>query len=103
MVVVADAVLEARGRPGGLNPPDEARARQDGKGVVHRLERDGADLGADDLQHAFGGNVRLTGDGPQDGQPLRRHVDAALPEKLSGVGTHRESLPQEFGITQEFD
>jgi hypothetical protein len=95
MVVVANAALEARGRPGGLDSPDEASTRQDREGVVHRLERDGADLRADDLQHAVGGNVRFAGDRPQDGQPLRGHLDATLPEKLGGIGDHRgSSLPK---------
>ena len=68
MVVVADAILEARRRPGGLNAPDEALGDQDAEGVVHRLERDGTDLGPDDLGHAVGRDVGLTRDRPQHRQ-----------------------------------
>jgi len=63
VVVVADAILETSGRPCGLNAPDEAFGDQQTQCVVHRLERDGADLDSDDLGHAVGRDVGLTRDG----------------------------------------
>ena len=48
--------------------------------VVHRLTRDGADLGADDLLDVVGGAVRPRAGGAQDGQPLRRDLHAVLPQ-----------------------
>jgi hypothetical protein len=60
VVVVADPILEASRCPGGLNAPEEAFGDQDAKGVVHRLEGDGADLCPDDLGHAVGRDVGLT-------------------------------------------
>ena len=44
VVVVADPVLEAGGRPGGLDAPDDARVAQRPERVVHRLAGDGPDL-----------------------------------------------------------
>ena len=38
MMVVADPILEARWRTGGLNAPDEALGDQDVQSVVHRLQ-----------------------------------------------------------------
>ena len=56
----------------------EAFGDQDAERVVHRLERDGADLGPDGLGHRIGRDVGLTGDRPQDSQSLRRDLNAAL-------------------------
>src|SRR6516164_2131123 len=44
MMIVADPGLEARRGPGGLDTPDQARVDQDAEHVVHRLERDRAQL-----------------------------------------------------------
>ena len=89
-------VLEASRRPGGLNAPDQPFGDQDAEGVVHRLERDGADLGPDDLGHAVGRDVGLTRDRPQDGQALGRDLDAALTKEASRVGQHARSITQFF-------
>ena len=88
MVVVADPILEARCRPGGLNAPDETFGHQDTKGVVHRLERDGADLGPSDLGDAVGRDVRLPRDGPQDGQALGGDLNATLTEEVGWARCH---------------
>jgi len=82
VVVVADPILEASWRPGRLNAPDQAFGDQDGEGIVHRLERDGADLGPDDLGHAVGGDVGLTRYRPQDGQSLGGYLDTALSKEV---------------------
>jgi hypothetical protein len=37
VVVVADPVLVASGRAGGLDAPDETLLGEDAEGVVHRL------------------------------------------------------------------
>ena len=79
MVIVANAVFEARRRSRGLNPPEQALGDQQAQGVVYRLPRDGADLPPDDRGHGVGCDVRLTRDRPQHGQPLGRHLNAALP------------------------
>jgi hypothetical protein len=50
------------------------------------LRGDRADFRADCLRDGVGRDVRLGGNGPQDRQPLRRDLDAALPEKLYLVG-----------------
>ena len=60
VVVVADPILEARRRSGGLNAPDQPLGDQQAERVVHRLQRDRADLGPDGLGHAVGRDVGLT-------------------------------------------
>jgi hypothetical protein len=88
MVVVADSSLEASRRSGGLNAPDEPFSDQDSKAVVHRLERDGADLGPDGPGYCVGRNVRLTRYRPQDSQTLGGDLNAALPKEVSRVRGH---------------
>jgi hypothetical protein len=83
VVVVADTILEAGWRSRRLNASDQAFGNQNGKGVVHRLQRDGADLGADDLRDALSRDVRLIGDCAQDGQSLRGDVDAAVTKQVN--------------------
>jgi hypothetical protein len=92
VVVVADPILEASRRPGGLNATDEAFGDQDAEGVVHRLERDGADLGPDDLGHAISRDVGLTRHRPQDSQSLGRDLDTALPKEVSRVSVHIDTI-----------
>jgi hypothetical protein len=58
------------------------------------LARDRTDLGPDDLGHGIGRGMGLTGDGPQDSQPLGRHLDAVLTEKVCRVLFHGKSLDQ---------
>ena len=96
VVVVADPILEASRRPGGLNAPDEAFGDQNPEGVVHRLERDGADLGADDLGHGVGCDVGLTRYRAQNGQSLGRDLNAALTKENSRVPDHAEMITQRF-------
>jgi len=57
MVVVADPVLESGRGARGLNAPDQAFSREHAQSVVHRLERNRADLPADDVGDAVGGDV----------------------------------------------
>jgi len=88
VVVVANPILEARRCPGWLNAPDETFGDQDAEGVVHRLERDGSDLGPDDFGHAVGRDVRLPGDRPQDSQSLGRDLNATLTKEVSRLKGH---------------
>jgi hypothetical protein len=88
MVVVADAILVAGRRAGRLNAPEQTLGDQDGKRVVHRLKRDGADFGPDHLGDAVGGGVRLRRDGPQDRQSLRGDLNPAAAKKICLVGSH---------------
>jgi hypothetical protein len=88
VVIVADAILETRGRPRRLNAPDQPLGDQQAEGVVHRLQRDGADLVPDDLGHGVSRDVRMTCDGPQHGEPLGGDLNTALAKEVSGVGAH---------------
>jgi hypothetical protein len=96
VVVVADAILEPSRRSRRLNASDQAFGNQNAKRVVHRLQRDGADLGADDVSDALSRDVRLTGDRAQDGESLRGDVDAALTKQFSRVDGHRWRAYQIF-------
>jgi hypothetical protein len=75
-----------------LYPSNETFGDQYTKGVVHGLKRDGADLSPDDVGHDVGGDVRLCRDCTQDGQSLRRHLNAVSTEELSRVGGHAPSV-----------
>jgi hypothetical protein len=88
VVVVADPILEASRRAGGLNAPDKSPGDQHAESVVHRLERNGADLGPDGLGHGVGRYVGLTRYSPQDTQSLRRYLDSALPKDVSRIVGH---------------
>jgi hypothetical protein len=94
VVVVPDPVFIASWRSRRLNAPEEAFGYQDAEGVVHRLQRDCTDLGPDDLGHALGRDVRLTRDGPHDGESLRRDLNAALTEEVRRLRTHLRSIDQ---------
>ena len=96
VVVVADPILVAGRRSGGLNTPDEAFGDQDAEGVVYRLERDRADLDPDERAHFVGRDVRATGHSAQDSQSLRRDLNAALTEKFCRVGRQASRIDQSF-------
>ena len=87
-------VLEASRGAGRLDAPDEAFGDEDAKGVVHRLERDGPDLGPDDIGHGVGRDVGLTRDGAQDGQALGRDLNAALTKEVCRVAITPDRLDQ---------
>jgi hypothetical protein len=88
MVVVANSIFEARRRTGRLDAPDQSFRREHAQGVVHRLQGDGANLTAHELGHRIGRDVRLSGDSPQDGQPLSSHLDAASTKKIGRIVGH---------------
>ena len=88
VMVVTNPVLEARRRPGGLNAPDQALGHQQAKRVVHRLQRDGADFGPDDVGDGVGRDVRLPRDCSQHCQALCGDVDTALPKDVCRSSNH---------------
>jgi hypothetical protein len=71
-----------------LNTPDKAFGNENTEGVVHRLERDGADLRADRLGHIVGRDVRTGRHGPQDGQSLGRDLNATLTKERCRINRH---------------
>ena len=90
VMVVADAGLEAGGRAHRLDAAEQPLLGQQAEGVVDRLTGDRADLGPHHFGHAVGGDVGLAGDRTQDGQSLRRDLDAVLSEKIGRVGRHAD-------------
>lgn len=77
-MVVADAVLVASRRTGGLNAPQQAFVDQDAECVVDRLARDGADIVSGGLGDIVSGAVGAFRHGLEYGQPLRRHLHTML-------------------------
>ena len=100
MVVVVDPVLEPGWRSGRLDAPDEPLPGQHAERVVHRLQRDGADFGSHRLRNRVGGDVRMTRDRAQDGEPLRRDLNAMLAKKAGRVGRHAEQIRSNPGVIQ---
>jgi hypothetical protein len=95
MVVVANSILESRGRSRGLDAPQEALGGQECKGVVHGLERDGAYFGANRLCHAVSGDVGLNGHGPHHRQTLGGNLDAVLFQESDFIViSHVDSIDQ---------
>ena len=88
MVIVTNPSLEASRRPRRLNAPDDAFANQDAQRVVHRLERDRADLGPYGIGDAVRGDMRMPRHRSQHSQSLRRDLKAVLSKKLRRVGDH---------------
>jgi len=80
-VVVADAILVPSRRPSGLNAPQEASVGEDAEGVVHRLARDGTDLGPHGVVDVVRRAVGPTGHRPQHGQTLSRDLQTVPAEK----------------------
>lgn len=85
VMVVADPVLEASRRSGGLNAPEQAFGHQHAERVVHRLEGDRANLRSDDVGDTLRGDVGLSGDRSQHRQALRGDLNAALTKESGRV------------------
>jgi hypothetical protein len=98
VVVVADPILEASRRPGGLNTPDEPFGEQDAKGVVYRLERNGADVASDGFGYAVGRDVGLPAHRPQDSQSLGRDLNAALAKEVRRVRGHEHIIAKSLEL-----
>jgi hypothetical protein len=88
VVVVADPAFEERRRSSRLNAPDDAFRDQDAERVIDRLQGDCTDAGPDDLGHAVGRDVGISGDRTQNGQPLGGDLNTPLAEEIGGVGGH---------------
>ena len=71
-----------------MNAPNQAFGDQDAKRVVHRLERNRADLGPDGFGHGVGCDVGLTRYNPQDGQSLGGDLNAASTKEIGGIDCH---------------
>ena len=102
VVVIADPILEARRRAGGLNAPEKTFGDEDPEGVVHRLQRDGTDLGADGLGHGVSRNVGLARHRPQDRQSLGGHLNPALPKEISRINGHT-GMVSNNGFTPRYE
>jgi hypothetical protein len=85
VMVVADAIFEARRRASGLNASDEPFVREQIERVVDRLQGDGADLRPHHLRDAAGCGVRLDSHGTENGQSLSRDLDAVLAQETGRV------------------
>src|SRR5262249_59552588 len=68
--------------------PEESPLDQHPEGVVHRLSRDGADLGANVLGDVVGRAVGPTRHRPQHGQALGRDLDTTFAKEVGGVTQH---------------
>lgn len=102
VVVVADTIFEAGRRTGRLDAPEDPFGDQQAERVVHRLQRDRADLGPDGLGNRVGGDVRLPRDGPQDSQPLGCDLNTELAKEI-GVIRHGREFYVTFGLIPVFD
>ena len=87
-MVVADAGFEAGRGTGRLDAPDDAFANQDAQGVVHRLQRDRANLRPHGFGHAIRGDMRRGRHRPQHREALRRDLKTVLTKKLRRIGDH---------------
>jgi hypothetical protein len=92
VMVVTDAILVARRRPCRLDAPDEAFGHEHSERVVHRLERDRADLRPGDVGDLVCRDVRPSRDRAHDRQSLRRHLDTVSPKEIDRVARHRPTL-----------
>ena len=86
VVVVADPVLIAGGRAGGLDPSQEARLDEGPEAVEDRLMRDRPEGGPDAGLDLFGGGVRARGDRFEDRHPLGGDLQAVGPEAVGRGG-----------------
>lgn len=94
VVVVVDPILEAGRGPGGLNAPDEPFGDQHAKGVVHRLQRDGTNLGPYRLGDSIGRDVGMARDHPQDSQSLGGDLNPVLTKEVGLVEDHADRVAQ---------
>jgi hypothetical protein len=88
VVVVPNSILVKGRRSGGLDAPNESLLDQHPKGVVHRLSRDGADLGANVLGDLVGRAVGPTRHHPQHGETLGRDLDTMFAKEVGWIARH---------------
>lgn len=82
VMVVADSIFVPSNRPRGLDATDQALLDEDIEGVIDRLPRDRADLGAHGFGNVFGRGVRMCGNGLSDCKPLRGDMYAVITQQL---------------------
>ena len=87
-MIVADAILEPRGRSGRLDAADQAFGDEQAERVVDRLQRNRANLGTHGVGDGIGRHMRRARDGPQDREPLRGDVETPLSKERCRVGGH---------------
>ena len=93
-MVVADAILEPRGGPRRLNAAEEPVVHEQRERVIHGLEGDRSDLGADQFGDAIRRDVRRGGDDAHDREPLCGDVNAALSKQRGRIAMHRPTVAQ---------
>src|ERR1700731_491051 len=89
VMVVADAVLIAGRRPGGLYASDDPLVGEGSEGVVHGLERDRTDLGPHGRVDVGGGAVRSLGHSAHNSQTLGGDLHTGPAEESSLVDRFR--------------
>jgi hypothetical protein len=85
VVIVVDPILETSRGSGGLDAPDETFGDEHRESVVHRLERDRADLGPYDLGHTFRRDMGPPRHRSEDSESLGSDLETALTQELSRV------------------
>jgi hypothetical protein len=88
VVIVADTILVESRRPSRPNAPDDALLGQHPEGVVYRLSRDGADLGANIFGHVIRRTVGPTRDRTQHGDALGRNLETVLAKLFGWIAGH---------------
>ena len=91
VVVITDPILEPGWRAGGLDAANQAFGDQEVQRVVHRLERDGADLGPDDLGYSIGGDVGGAADCAEDRQTLSGDLNAPCAKERRLIRSHDQA------------
>src|SRR5262249_39581337 len=92
MVVVTDTILVEGRRSGGLDAPDEPLLDQHREGVVNRLSRDGADVGANARSDVVGRAVGPTRHDPQYCEALGRDMDTTFAQEFGQIAGHAETI-----------
>ena len=91
-MVVAGPGLEAGGRSGRLNSPEESRLGEGVEPVVDRLMGDRSESPIRRRLNCIGGAVGVGRDGLENGHALRGHLEAVVAKELGGVSGHDRTL-----------
>ncbi len=102
MMVVTRAGFVTRRGTRRLDAAQQAEVTDRVQGVVDGLARDRADLVAHRVYHLVSGDVWPRANDPQNGEALRRDVDALLAESLRSVHVHA-SIISESGAELQMD
>ena len=88
MMIVVNPVFVSRGRPGGLDAPDETLVHQDAEGIVYRLARNHANLDSYDLGDFIRCPVWVNRHRTHNGQALGRSLDTVFTKKRGWIVDH---------------